>query len=314
MLQIAAFTLLLLGGARFAVAQGVARLDRLSAEEYSRLKEKTGVVLLAINWNRRWNCGGFQNAQLQSIAFDRMAAAARADDAPPDLRIADAPLIMTTPGFDNYAFVVDPGSYVLSGFEVKAAMSMVDVRRGGAGRSRLIKDGKALGGSFEVQAREAVYIGHFFLDCYQQPMLWRFYSDGQEEFRKYLDSIKSKFPALDMQSIQYRPMTTVQFGNDIFLEEGLKAERSKDWRLAEDYYRRDLAAWSIPAAPDPERSMAMYNLGRIEGYLCKFGEAETLLSDSLKLQESIGGPDTGLVTKRLLELGRLFFDRRNYGP
>src|SRR6185369_13742844 len=135
MLQIAAFTLLLLGGARFAVAQGVARLDRLSAEEYSRLKEKTGVVLLAINWNRRWNCGGFQNAQLQSIAFDRMAAAARADDAPPDLRIADAPLIMTTPGFDNYAFVVDPGSYVLSGFEVKAAMSMVDVRRGGAGRS-----------------------------------------------------------------------------------------------------------------------------------------------------------------------------------
>jgi hypothetical protein len=31
-----------------------------------------GVVLLDVNWGRRWGCGDFQNAELRQLSFDRV--------------------------------------------------------------------------------------------------------------------------------------------------------------------------------------------------------------------------------------------------
>jgi hypothetical protein len=305
---ITAFILLLLCFSEHAVSQTATKLDRLSPEDYSQIADKKGIVLIAVNWNRRWKCAGYDNAQLKSIAFDRLPVAARADDAPADLLLDDAPLILTTPGFDEYAFVVEPGEYALSSFDVKVARSFLEVSGRKATRGQLIKDGRALGGSFKVDKGEIVYIGHFFLDCFRQPIPWRYYSDGPDEFRKYLDKMKSRYSSLEIGKVQYRLFRTSQFGNNLCFDAGLRAEVSHNWPLAEENYEQCFIESRSASTPDSERSMAMYNLGRIKGYLCKFDDAKKLLADALTLEEA-ASPESGLVTKRLFELGRLHLDR-----
>ena len=59
--------------------------ETLNESQYSQDASSKGVVLLAANWNRSWNCGGFENAELRSIGFDRLAKR------PPK----DAPLILS---------------------------------------------------------------------------------------------------------------------------------------------------------------------------------------------------------------------------
>ena len=43
--------------------------DEVSKKAYTYNKEY-GVVLISVNWGRRWNCGGYENAELISIGFD----------------------------------------------------------------------------------------------------------------------------------------------------------------------------------------------------------------------------------------------------
>jgi tetratricopeptide (TPR) repeat protein len=305
-----AFTVLTLF-AESALSQGATRLDRLSAEEYSQVKDKKGIVLLAVNWSRRWGCAGYENAQLRSLGFDRLPITKAADDAPPDMLLDDAPLLLTRPVFDGYAFVVEPGEYALSGFVVKGAKSVRDIGEFKATRSHLIKDGKALG-SFEVREGEIIYIGHFFLECHRQPILWRYYLKEQDAFKKYLEAAKSKFPALDIGKAQFRLLRTIDFGNDYHTDIGGQAEASGNWRLAEENYERALAELSTASVPDAYRSMTMYNLGRARGYACKFDEAEKLLSDALRLEEKVSGPESGITSMRLFELGRLHLDRGEF--
>jgi hypothetical protein len=46
--------------------------------------------------------------------------------------------------------------------------------------------------------------------------------------------------------------------------------------------------------------------------LCKFGEAEPLLLEALKVQETITPQEPGIMTKRLFELARFYSDRELY--
>lgn len=225
----------------------------------------------------------------------------------------DAPLLLTRPGFDDYAFVVDPGEYAFSSFDVKVAASVRDVGGFKANRSHLIKDGKALGGSFEVREGETIYIGHFFVDCHRQPIPWRYYADGQDAFNEYLARIKSKFPVLDVSKTQFKLFRTADFGNDYYVEAGRRAEVSGNWRLAHENYERAFDELRTSSVSDGYRSMTMYNLGRAKGQLCKFEEAEKLLTDALQLEEKVSGPDSGITTMRIFELGRLHFDRGEFG-
>lgn len=173
-----------------------------------------GVVVLAVRWDRRWKCGGFENAQLRVFAFDKIPST-KGDDATPDLVLDDAPAIATKPKFDNYAFLVPPGEYGLSRVEIKVAKSISEVGFFKVPRSRLMKDGRSEGGSFNVAPGEIVYIGHFYLDCStRQPTMWRYYPDGKEAFGEYLISLKGDFPWLDASKAIFRLFDTKSFGND----------------------------------------------------------------------------------------------------
>jgi hypothetical protein len=193
------------------------RFDTLSAEQFSQVKDKRGVVLLAVNWNRRWNCGGFENAQLRKLGFDKLPGTKSTDDAAPDLVLDDAPLLFTKPGSDYYIFVAEPGEYAFSAFEIKAAKSVSDIGFFRGKRSQFIKDGKPLAGSFDVRAGEIVYIGHFFLSCHAGPVPWRYYLKDRAAFDEDLAKLKQKFPALDLDKAQYRLFETTEMGNKFSL-------------------------------------------------------------------------------------------------
>jgi hypothetical protein len=197
-----------------ACASDVDVAEPLTGESYEQHHASKGVVVLAVRWDRQWRCGGFENAQLRMIAFDKLPSGKAGDEDKPDVLLDDAPLIFTKPRFDTYAFLLEPGEYGLSGVNIKVARSNSDVGFFRAPRSVLIRDGSSEGGSFTVGAGEIVYIGHFHLDCYKQPMLWRYYPDGREAFNEYLQSVRKAYPMLDVSKAQFRLFKTAVFGRD----------------------------------------------------------------------------------------------------
>ena len=74
----------------------------LTPESYAEGATTKGVVLLAVRWDRRWKCANFENAQLRLLAFDKLPITRKTDDENADLVLADAPLVMTKPRFDDY--------------------------------------------------------------------------------------------------------------------------------------------------------------------------------------------------------------------
>jgi len=190
----------------------------LTSESYAEGGTTKGVVLFAVRWDRRWKCGGFENAQLRLLAFDKLPITRTTEDESADLVLADAPLLMTKPRFDDYAFVVAPGEYALVGLHIKAAASVSDVRIAKVGRDRLIKDGRPDGGSFVVNPGETVYIGHFYLDCFKEPTLWRYYPEDREAFNGYLAGVTKQHPELDASKVQFRLFKTTFFGRDFELK------------------------------------------------------------------------------------------------
>ena len=201
-----------LGYAASACAQ-LAIAERVSGAAVNTTNQSKGLILLAVRWDRRWNCAGFENAQLRVIAFDKLPTT-KADDVAPDILLDDAPLIMTKPVFENYAFQVEPGEYGLSRLEINVAKSGSDVGFFRVPRSKFLNDGKSLGGTFTVAAGEAVYFGHFYLDCYRQPILWRYYAEGREGFNGYLASLEKIYPALEVNKVVFRLFQTKEFGED----------------------------------------------------------------------------------------------------
>ena len=131
-------------------------------------KTDLGVIIIQINCGRTWNCGQFENAQLQALAFKKLPLVG------PDV----ASLELETPSklfvkneFLPYAFVVQPGEYILTSFDVKVARSKTDIAHIKGSIDNLIKEGKPLGGSFTINPGEIVYVGHFGLDCGAEPFL-----------------------------------------------------------------------------------------------------------------------------------------------
>ena len=190
----------------------------VTSDSYAQRKNAKGVVVMAINWGRKWGCGTFENAELRSIAFDRVPVQKAADDQRPDL-LLDGPLrLIAKPIFVDYALLVEPGEYALSGFNIKVARSASDVGYIIARRSELVKDGQPQAGSFTVGAGEIVYIGNFFLDCTDSPTLWRYYSEGREGFRTHMGEVKQKYPFLDLDKVQYRLFHTTVLGHEYQLQ------------------------------------------------------------------------------------------------
>jgi hypothetical protein len=188
-----------------------------SSSAYAEGANTKGVVLVSANWGRKWKCGRFENAQLKSLSFDKTGTPKEGNDEKADLVLEDSSFLPAPPRFINYAYIVEPGEYLLSAFSVKAAQSVSNVGYLNTARSNLIIDGKSKAGSFTVSAGEIVYIGHFFLDCAQDPVPWRYYPSDKGDFNQFLSGIKKEFEALDIEKVKFRLFDTTTMGNPFTL-------------------------------------------------------------------------------------------------
>lgn len=185
-----------------------------TVEEFAKTKETKGVAVLAINWGRRWSCGGYQNAEIMSMGFDKLPLNSSSDNLPSTILLDGPPRLTKKPIFVDYALLLEPGDYALTSFDIKVARSVSDVGGIIFTRSNLIQDGKPKAGYFQVKAGEIVYIGNFYLDCYQDPIIWRYYTEGRAEFLKHMSEVKEKYPFIDPASVNYRLFKTTTIGNN----------------------------------------------------------------------------------------------------
>jgi hypothetical protein len=181
----------------------------LSAKAFAAHKSDRGVVLLHVNWGRRWNCHGYDNAQLQKLVFHSLPIDAKGSES---LELNIPSRLFANDGFQRYALLVAPGEYALSGFRFKVAASVSDLRIYEPDAATLVADGKAKAGSFRVAAGEIVYIGHFGVDCNGEPTPWRFYIEQAQDFEKYSSELHREFPSTLPVAVTYRLFATETIG------------------------------------------------------------------------------------------------------
>ena len=188
--------------------------QEVTAESYRKDTAKGFVVLSAL-WGRTWNCAQFANGQLWSFGFDRLPSETTADNATADVVLEGSASYGGGPA-TNYVLMLDPGEYALTTFAIRLA-STTDAKIANVGRARLFEGGKPIGGTFTVKAGELVYIGHFGLDCYKEPTIWRYYPGGREGFEHYKQMVKKQYPFLDVRHMQFRLFQTSHLGRDYVL-------------------------------------------------------------------------------------------------
>lgn len=212
-LSISIIALVLLAScATTKIENNVGVSNEVTAESYAKNRAVMGTVLLDAKWGRQWKCGKYENAQLVSFGFDLMPLGANANTGSSDIIVGSTSQLMAKPQFLNIALLIPPGEYALSSFKIKVAESASKVGYFAADRSHLLPNEKASAGSFKVAAGETVYIGNFALDCFQDPVLWRYYTQGKDDFQKQLTEYKSKYPFLDTSAVQYRLFETSVIG------------------------------------------------------------------------------------------------------
>jgi len=198
---------LLLLGADPAIASGNLELDQ---SNYENAAGESGIILFEVNWGRRWNCAGADNAQLQQLTFTRTADGKAATV---DLRTPSR--LQVDNRFIPYALLIKPGEYGLTGFDVKIAWSMTDIVHAVWNAE---KAGYA--GTFTVAPGEFVYIGHFGLDCSAEPIPWRYYIEGADEFDRYIEGFRQRFPFVGEVTVEFRLFQSTLFGTDYSLSDG----------------------------------------------------------------------------------------------
>lgn len=189
--------------------------QEVTAESFENDKTK-GLVVLSAIWGRTWKCAQFENGQLRSFGFDRLPSQTMADDAVPQILLEGSPIYAERQPV-NYVLALEPGEYGLATFTIKVALSVTDVKIVGVGRARLFEGRKPIGGTFHVNAGELVYIGHFGLDCYKEPTIWRYYPEGRDGFDSYKKVIKKQYPFLDVDDMQFRLFETSVLGRNYVL-------------------------------------------------------------------------------------------------
>lgn len=188
--------------------------DSITKETYQQNKDTNGTVLLDVNWGRKWGCGSFENAQLISLAFDKLPMKTLNNEIEPSLAMHSPSRLMVDSVFSHYAYTLEPGEYAISAVSIKVAEAGSKVGFFTAQRDKLYVNGKPIGGTFTVNPNEPVYIGSFYLDCTYQPVLWRYYADGKEAFEAQVKAYKKSFPFLELSNAKFRLFKTKEFGND----------------------------------------------------------------------------------------------------
>jgi len=195
----------------------VAAAEKLRERSYEQRAAEMGVVLLDVNWGRRWNCPGYENAQLVSLGFEKTSRASGDNSKDTEIRLQSPSRLSVDFAFLNYGFLVEPGAYAFTEWSVKTAKTMSDVGYRKAGRNELVEDGLYLGGTFAVGAGEVIYIGNFFLDCYYSPIPWRFYTEGASDFEAHVRQYKAKYEFLQDVTVEFRLLETDNYGTSYTL-------------------------------------------------------------------------------------------------
>ena len=185
----------------------------LSEDTY---KADLGVLIFQVNWGRVWRCGQFENAQLQSLTFTKSPIDV---PEPVSLNLETPSKLFVDNQFLPYVLVIQPGEYVLTGFDVKIARSVSGVGHIKGSKDNLIKDGRPIGGTFTVNPGEVVYVGHFGLDCGAEPFLWRSYIQDREDFERYIGGFRKKFPFMEQVPVHYRLFSTELLGRPFALKD-----------------------------------------------------------------------------------------------
>ena len=116
------------------------------------------------------------------------------------------------PTFRNYGFILEPGTYGFTEWRIRAAESLQRVGNITATRNDLVDGTEFLGGTFNVNPGEVIYIGNFWIDCYDSPIPWRFFSEHGPDFETHLEEYLSEFKFLKSSEIQYRLLDTELYG------------------------------------------------------------------------------------------------------
>jgi len=98
-----------------------------------------------------------------------------------------------------------------------------------------------------------------------------------------------------------------------YYELGLQEEFRGNYSGAKEAFWRSFVNYRDAGASKAYISAAIYNLGRMTGYMCDFTKADELLKEALVLERDVTGGETTLnITKRLGELARLASARHEY--
>ena len=209
-------TLLIAASSQIAVSAGAQETSGFSvpfdAALFAQQAPVKGVVLMSADWSRHWGCGRYENAQLQFLAFDRNGVQKTSADGQWDVMIKDGSLLPSKKNYGNYAYIVEPGEYLLTGFRIKLGKSVSNVGNFYGDRKNMLENGKSKGGSFTVAAGEILYIGHFSLDCAKAPMPWRFYPQTRDDFDKYLDEVGEEYPGIEKNKVRFQLFETTIMG------------------------------------------------------------------------------------------------------
>jgi len=116
----------------------------LSEHAFLQSGATKGTVIVQVNWGRYWRCGRYENAQLQRLAFRRLGENGQAADK--DWELSPTSTLLAKPSFEPYVVLLESGEYALSGYRFKVAASVSDIRVTEGDSSKLIVDGKPLGG------------------------------------------------------------------------------------------------------------------------------------------------------------------------
>lgn len=192
----------------------------LSESGYRAARSELGIVVLEVNWGRRWDCAGYENAQLQKLEF---RAGSTTGFTGRRLELETPSKLFVDDEYLPLAIMVEPGTYAITGFDVKTARSVSDIGHWIADESDLIEGGRAIGGSFKVGAGEIVYLGHFTLDCDDSVMPWRLYLGNREEFERYVARFREWHPYTADVDVEFRLFDTDRLGTPFVLRNPIVA-------------------------------------------------------------------------------------------
>jgi hypothetical protein len=204
-----------------AAVGGIAVADHgkeLTEASYADSGARLGVLILEINWGRQWNCGNYDNVQLQSLRFTSGSETSGRFDGI-ELDLGAPSRLLAENSFTPLAIMVQPGIYALTGFDVQLARSVQDVSHYVGTPEELLPDGKPRAGTFSIAAGEIIYIGHFGLDCGEEVIPWRYHLTNQEDFESYVSGFREVFPYAASGNVEFRLFETETMGMPFLIPE-----------------------------------------------------------------------------------------------